>query len=78
MKAPTLQEALDAIGMLATVTGHGETVKAATGLVGIVVDLFDDPKDQAELKGAYAAARDRTDEALDRLDTAIADRQAGR
>lgn len=78
MKLPTLQEARNAIGALATITGHGETVKAADQLVGIVIDLFDDqPADQATLKGDYEEAKARTDAALDRLDTAIAERQRG-
>lgn len=77
LKVPTFQQAHAAIDALATLTGHADTVKAASGLVDIVVDLFDSPDDQAELKGAYAAARKRTDTALDRLDTAIADRLPG-
>jgi len=77
LKLPTLQEARAAIDKLAAVTGHSATVEAAEDLVGIVVDLFDGkPDDQETLKLTYAEARKRTDAALDRLDSAIADRQS--
>lgn len=68
MTRPTLEQAAAAIDKL---SGMGGQIGAAASLVGIVVDLFDEPRDQDTLKAAYKAARLRTDSALDRLDAAI-------
>lgn len=66
---PSLEEAAEAIGAL---TGQGATVKAAEGLVNIVVGLFDGkPADQDALKAQYAEAMKTTDAALDNLGAAI-------
>jgi len=79
LKLPTLQQATDAIDALGRLTGHSAEVNAANSLVAIVVDLFDgQPREQAQLQATYAAAKERTDASLARLDTAIADRLAGR
>jgi hypothetical protein len=73
LKFPTLDQALAAVDALESMGG---TVGAAAGLVGIVADLFDNPKDQQALKDRYAEQKARTDAALDRLENAIDAAQA--
>jgi hypothetical protein len=70
LKFPTIDQALDAVDMLANVPG---SVGAAAGLVNIVVDMFTSPRDQDTLKARYEEVKARTDAALDRLDQAIVD-----
>jgi hypothetical protein len=68
LKFPTLDQALTAVDALSEMGG---AIGSAAGLVNIVADLFDNPKDQAALQARYAEQKAKTDAALDRLDAAI-------
>lgn len=76
MKLPSLEDATKAI---AAISGLGPAVGAATGLVNIVVGLFDGkPKDQAELQKVVDEAYKRAENALDNLDAALDEREANK
>lgn len=68
MKLPSFETALSAISAL---TGAGPGIAAASGLVNVVIDLFDgEPDKQEDLRAKYEQAKAGTDAALDRLDEA--------
>lgn len=74
MKLPSFEEAATALGAL---TGFGPQISAATGVVKIVIDLFDDkPDDQEKLKAQVRASFASAGAALDELDAAIEEAKA--